>query len=52
MTVFPSRAERAEQTLKDTAEELMAALANKRSANTNTLLDWLDIKLSVEGNNY
>jgi hypothetical protein len=28
--------------------ELMAALANKRSANTNTLLDWLDIKLSIE----
>ena len=26
----------------------MAALSNKRSANTNTLLDWLDIKLSVE----
>mmetsp|Transcript_12126 Transcript_12126/g.11974 ORF Transcript_12126/g.11974 Transcript_12126/m.11974 type:complete len:342 (-) Transcript_12126:415-1440(-) len=48
MEVFPSRAERTETSLKDTAEKLMAALSNKRSANTNTLLDWLDVKLSVE----
>lgn len=27
----------------------MAAISNRRSANTNTLLDWLDIKLSIEG---
>lgn len=48
MELFHSRAERVEVELKETAEQLMAALAKKRSANTNTLLDWVDVKLSVE----
>lgn len=38
-----------ETPLKDTAEQLMMALANTRSRNSDTLLDWLDIKLAADG---
>ena len=48
MEIFPSRAERVELPLKDTAEALMQALSSSRSKNSNTLLDWLDLKLNVE----
>ena len=46
--MFPERASRREQNLKEIAINLMQALANKRTNNTNTLYDWLDVKLQVE----
>lgn len=48
LELFPSRAERVEASLKDTAEQLMQAMAGTRSRNTNTLMDWIDQKISVE----
>ena len=48
MELFPSRAERAEMPLRDTAEQVMQALSNQKSRNINTLLDWIDTKISIE----
>lgn len=48
LELFPARAQRVELPLKDTAEQLMQALSSQRSRNANTLLDWLDQRLSVE----
>ena len=48
LEIFPSRGERVELPLKDVAEQLMQALSSSRSRNSNTLLDWLDLKLSIE----
>jgi hypothetical protein len=48
MEVFPSRAERIENPLRETAEQLMQAIRATKSRNTDTLLDWIDLKLSVE----
>ena len=48
MELFHSRALRPELPLKETAEHLMQALSSKRTSNINTMMDWLDVKLSVE----
>lgn len=48
MEVFPSRASRTELPLNETADHLMQALINKRTSNTNTMLDWLDSRISIE----
>lgn len=46
--MFHSRGERIERPLKETAEEVMLAIKSTKSRNVDTLLDWIDIKLSVE----
>lgn len=48
LEIYTSRGERQEQPLNDTAEQLMQALSSSRSKNSNTLLDWLDLRLNVE----
>lgn len=48
MEVFPSRGERIENPLRETAEQLMLAIKATRSKNTDTLLDWIDMKLDIE----
>ena len=46
--MFHSRGERIERPLKDTAEQVMLAIKATKSRNVDTLLDWIDVKLSVE----